>query len=151
MDEIARNDGGPALIGITGGVAAAAGLVIGLLPVAAVDGGTCGSPFAPASRGGGADNALVLGWCADSLGARQGWAWALLIAGVVAIAAAVVWHIKRQPANQASASGELERLANLHKAGALTDSEYQAAKSRLLGQGSCQGALSTEQPQDQSA
>lgn len=37
------------------------------------------------------------------------------------------------PAAGADATGELERLAKLHASGELSDAEFAAAKSRLLG------------------
>jgi hypothetical protein len=37
------------------------------------------------------------------------------------------------PAAPAGSTGELERLARLHESGALTDAEFGAAKSQLLG------------------
>ena len=37
------------------------------------------------------------------------------------------------PAAPVGAAGELERLAKLHASGALTDAEFGAAKSQLLG------------------
>jgi hypothetical protein len=38
-----------------------------------------------------------------------------------------------QPADQGSVSDQLDRLAALRQQGALTDAEFAAAKSRLLG------------------
>lgn len=37
------------------------------------------------------------------------------------------------PAPAADSTAELERLAKLHESGALTDAEFSAAKSKLLG------------------
>jgi hypothetical protein len=37
------------------------------------------------------------------------------------------------PAPSADPTAELERLAQLHQSGALTDDEFTAAKARLLG------------------
>ena len=37
------------------------------------------------------------------------------------------------PARAAGPTAELERLAQLHQSGALTDDEFTAAKARLLG------------------
>ena len=47
--------------------------------------------------------------------------------------------IGEQASDQAEAAGpiaELERLARLHRAGALSDQEFVAAKTRMLGTGS---------------
>jgi ABC-type multidrug transport system fused ATPase/permease subunit len=38
----------------------------------------------------------------------------------------------RQTANAPSSADELAKLADLHKAGTLSDSEYEAAKAKLL-------------------
>lgn len=132
--EVGTGRGGAVATGVGGVVAAVAGLVVGLLPVAATGGGTCGSPFAPASHGSGMSNALIGSWCADDLGTRRIWAWLLIIGGLVLVGIAVsLWRSRGpEPVVGSSVSGELARLAELRETGALSEEEFAVAKSRVL-------------------
>jgi hypothetical protein len=44
-----------------------------------------------------------------------------------------VQHVEADEDTPPDPTGDLERLARLHRTGALTDAEFAAAKSRLLG------------------
>jgi hypothetical protein len=48
---------------------------------------------------------------------------------------AIVATVDNAAAESSQLIDELERLATLHDSGALTDTEFQAAKARLLGHG----------------
>lgn len=138
-EQIETRAGGPPAwpFAIAGVVAAGAGLLLGLLPVAATGGGTCGSPFAPASHGVGMTNALIDTWCSGDLSTRRWLAVALIAIGLVIVGiAAKLWRDARAATTPepVSVSGELERLAHLRASGALSEDEFAAAKSRALAQ-----------------
>lgn len=122
---------------IAGPIAVVVGVVAGLTHVWTA-GEDCGSPLAPTSRAGlGMASAMVDVSCEDTLSGRRALTWVLLVLGAAAtIAGAVLVARLRatsRPPAPVGVSAELARLAELHDVGALTDEEWAAAKSQVLG------------------
>jgi hypothetical protein len=121
------------LAGLAGAVAAVAGLIAGLLPVAATGGGSCGSAFAPASHGLGQPDALISVWCAQDLGPRRALAIALLVVGL-AVVAAVIATWNRTSKGPGTSGVDTTQIDAQLAAGTLTYMEYADAKAALLQQ-----------------
>ncbi|MGN8245272.1 SHOCT domain-containing protein [Cellulomonas soli] len=125
-------------VGLVAGPAIAiAGLLVGVLPASGTYGGECGSAFAPRDLyGSSVADFLVIGGCDDTLGARRAWAIALILLGLVVLAASLVGrarHAAEAAVPAGSLAAEVDRLVALHKAGTLSDEEFAAAKRRVVG------------------
>lgn len=121
---------------VVGGIAAVIGVVIGFVPIQ-----DCGSAFV---QGVGHGTSLD-GYVADSFcdGYRAGptWAaWILVITGLgtalLALTTGLSGHADVKPADKPRPDtvSRLRDLAVLHDSGALTETEYAAAKAKVIGQ-----------------
>lgn len=119
-----------------GRAAARGGLAVGTLGVSALltrRCRRCGHPMSEHGRA--ANGSWPAGWYPDGTGGQRWWTgteWSERTRPVESIAAPP----DELPAVMASAGDDavrLEKLADLHRDGALTDAEFAAAKARILG------------------
>lgn len=133
--------------GILGLLAAVAASASALRPVANIWGQECGSvllpeevlPLTELTRA--LEEAAFETACPEVWSPLAGWAIGLSVAAAVmiGIGAYLYFVLPKNPSPgrpvppKRQLSEELERVQNLYKSGGLTENEYKAAKSRLLG------------------
>ena len=126
-----------------GGLLAGAALLLALLPTSGV-GYSCGSVLAPQAPSLGSTFAGTLAnvSCSADIGSRRTIVIWVAFAAVSLIVGGLIARGKNSPpapelaassVPESKVASDLEKLARLHEAGQLSDSEFQAAKARTLG------------------
>jgi hypothetical protein len=135
------------LVTVTLGLLSAiAAVIIASRPVTNVWGQNCGSVFSPEKLIPLSELTRVLEEAAFDTACPEAWSplvgWAIGLAAVAAVMIGIGAYLFLGPKNpprgrpvppKRQLSEELERVQNLYKSGGLTEEEYTAAKSRLLG------------------
>lgn len=139
METRARN----VLLIVVGSVLGLISAIIGLRPIENYWGQNCGSLFAPENSAPFSpisqlmEDAAFRSACPEAVGASAAWFWGLALVSIALILVGAIGNSSNNrdspiPRNR-TIDVELENLNKLYKEGVLSDSEFAAAKKKLLG------------------